>query len=316
MASSSLGFGSTRWGDFPWGNSDWAEQILWKAMPEFYKILDQQTHGDVPNPLRGFVDAIKPPLEELRRKTRDFPDLWNADFAPEKHLPSLARAIGLNPSTNKPEVFQRLEILNAHQLYLHKGTDKGYRIVGSFDGLDVTIEGLYAENCDPGAVLSTDEPEFWVPHFDDVPADEIHMDSIYTDRFALWPWTLLTSVVIPGGLNFDEIPLDTLPLDSGLTFTDGRCRSYSLSLTFFKSDDTEIEDFNDVAKRVNRLVEFMRPLHVRLEKVDFDGPKASATWISSITGDNPAATTWVAPISGLLEASTTWVTGITADLVG
>jgi hypothetical protein len=316
MASSSLGFGSSPWGDFPWGNSDWAEQMLWKAMPEFYRLMDKQGHGLVSEPLRGFVNAIKPPMEELRRKTRDFPNLWNADEAPVKHLPSLARTIGLNPSTDKPEVFQRLEILNAHQLYLHKGTDKGYRIVGSFDGLDVIVEGLYAENCEPGAILSTNEPEFWVPHFDDIPADEIHMDSVYEDRFALWPWTLLTSVVIPGGVNFDEIPLDTLPLDSGLTFTEGRCRSYSLSLTFFKPDDTEIEDFTNVSRRVTRLVNFMKPLHVRLDKVDFDGPKASATWVQSITGDNPAATTWVSQIGGLLEASATWVTDITADLAG
>jgi len=316
MASSSLGFGNQPWGNFPWGNSDWAEEVLWKTIPEFYRILDKQGHGIVPEPLRGFIDAIKPPMNELRYKTRDFPKLWNADEAPVDQLPPLARTIGLQPSTEKSETFQRLEILNAHQLYLHKGTDKGYRIVASFEGLDVTIEGLWAVNCEPGAPLTTEDPEFFVANFDDVPADEIHMDTIYDDRFAIWPYTLCTTILVPGGLFFDETILDTVPLDSGFTFTEGSCRSYSLCLTFFKMDDTEIEDFNAVSARIVRFVEFMRPQHVRLDKIEFDGPKASTTWIQSITGDDPASTTWVAPIAGALRASSTWVRDITADTVG
>lgn len=316
MAASSLGFGSQPWGNFPWGNSDWAEQVLWKTIPEFYRILDKQGHGRVPEPLRGFIDALKPPMNELRQKTRDFPDLWNADEAEVDSLPPLARTIGLQPSTTKSEVFQRLEILNAHQLYLHKGTDKGYRIVASFEGLDVTVEGLWASNCEPGAALSQEGPEFWLAHFDDVPADEIHMDSIYTDRFAIWPWSLLTTILVPGGLFFDETALDTVPLDSGFTFTEGKCRSYSLCLTFFKGDDTEIDDFNNVAARINRFVNFMKPEHVRLDKVAFDGPKAAATWIQSVTGDNPASATWVAPVFGALRAAAGWTGSVTGDLVG
>jgi len=316
MATSSLGFGFGTWGAFPWGNSDWAEEALWSAIPEFYRLLDLQEHGLVARPLRGLIDTLKPPMEEFRVKAREFPTLMQVDECPLKHLPSLARLIGLQPSTDKPESFQRTEILNAHQLYLFKGTDRGYGIVASFEGLAIIVEGLWADTCEVDANLTTEGPLLWLAHFDDIPADEIHLDSVYTDRFAIWPLSLVSSIHTPEGVLFDETILDTLPLDVGGSFSEGPCRSYSLRLTLFKDDDTEIEDFENVSRRMLRLLEFMRPIHVRFDKIDFDGPKAAATWVSSVTGGDPASATWTAPITGTKTAAASWVTTISADLEG
>lgn len=308
---SAFGFGHQPFGHHPFGSSDWAEEVFWRSIPEFYREADVNAPGNVPNPLRGFVDAIKPFLEELRIKFQNFPKLMNADEAPVDFLPPLARIIGLQPTTDKDEVFQRLEILNANQLFLFKGTDTGYQIVASFDGLVVNVEALWAATCEPDAVLSTQGPRFWMPNFDDIPADVIHTDSIYTDRFAIWPWLLCRSVELPGFIFFDDTALDVIPLDSGAEITDGPCRSHSLRLTFSKPDNTEIEDYNNVVTRVLKFLEFMRPAHVEFDEIKFDGPKGAATWVSTISGGNPGGAVWVSPITGTTPAAATWVSSIT-----
>ena len=314
MPSSSIGFGYQPWGNYPWGHSDWAEEVLWKGMPSFYHDLDRQSQGLVPNPLRGFISAIKPMFEEIRAKFREFPELWDADECPEFLLASLTRNIGLPSFDDKPAIFQRTAALNAVQLYIHKGTDKGYDIIASFEGLSVDVVGLWAETCEPGAFLSENPPAFFLANMDEVPADVIHADTFYTNRFAIWPYPLTNSVNPPGTLFLDAVPLDALPLDSGLSVSDGRCRSHSIRLNFYNGDDTEIEDFENVSSRITILVDFMKPMHVELDQVTFDGPKSSSTWTSMINADNPASATFTASINGAVEASSTWTAEISADL--
>jgi len=47
-----------------YGVGDWAEEVTWSITPEWMRDEDGQ-EGDVPEPLRGFIDAVKPILNWL-----------------------------------------------------------------------------------------------------------------------------------------------------------------------------------------------------------------------------------------------------------
>ena len=314
MPSSVTGFGFGPFGQHPFGASDWAEQALWHSIPQFYRDDDAIKKGLVANPLRGWIDSIKPSFSALRFKWEDFTDLWDPDEAPLDQLRLLGYTLGLEVLSTQPEKLQRSSVLNAVQLYLHKGTDKGYRTVAAFEGLTVTITPLWANSCDPGAELTPDGPSAYVALFDEVPADEIHLDTFYTDRFALWPYDL-TPVTVPASFFFDTTPIDALPFDIGNIVGEGPCRSYSLRLLFAKPDDTEIEDFNDVSDRIVKLLLVMTPIHVTLDKTEFDGPKAAGSWVASVVSENSAAGSWVASVATGYGAVGSWTTSINADTV-
>jgi hypothetical protein len=143
---SSIGFGHNPWGDSQWGFGDWAEEMLWKLIPAFYRDADAQgPSGSItPQPLRGFIDAIKPEFQELRIKWYNFPTLWDANTVPLASLPALAYNVGITVDPTKAEGLQRSSTLNAAQLWANKGTDKGYQITAAFEGLLVTVTRLYA----------------------------------------------------------------------------------------------------------------------------------------------------------------------------
>lgn len=312
---SSIGFGYQPFGHFPFGWSDWAEEVLWKTLPRFIRDEDEVSRGDVDNVVRGWINAIKPSFNDLRFKWADFTSLWNADTIPLEQLPLLAYNVGMIVFEDKPEQLQRSSVLNAPQLYIHKGTDKGYQIIAAFEGLTVEITPLWAETCLPDAPLTDQPPDAFIAEFDSVPADEIHLDTVYDDHLAIWPFPLY-SVWNPSNIFFDDIPLDAIPLDSGLTFAEGRCRSHKLRLTFSDPNDLEIEDYNDVVERILQLLELVRPIHVEFDKVSFDGPKAVASWEEPVVVDNTAASTWTAAVTAAKTASTTWFANVNASLEG
>jgi len=143
---SSIGFGHNPWGDTEFGFGDWAEEVLFKYIPAFYREQDAQGPDGsiVLQPLRGLIDSIKPEFQELRIKWFNFPTLWDANEIPLASLPALAYNVGITVDPTKPEGLQRSSTLNASQLWLNKGTTKGYQILAAFEGLLVVVTPLYA----------------------------------------------------------------------------------------------------------------------------------------------------------------------------
>jgi hypothetical protein len=307
---SSIGWGRQPFGQFPFGTADWAEAGFVQLIPEFYRIDDANPGGRQTFPLLLFLNSLKPSINYIEDTWRAFTKLWDADEIPLEQIHLLAANVGVTPSRDKPDVFQRLEILNNPQMILNKGTDLGYLIAGSFEGLTVTVTGLWAETCDPGAEFSEVGPDAWIASFDLLPADAIPLDSIYSERLAIWPTTLLP-IANPDNIFFDVTALDVIPLDSHLRFQEGRCRTHSIRLFYEQPDDTEIEDYINVSNRVIRFIEKFRPQHVTIDRIRFDGPKASSTWVESIVTDASAAASWVMPVIQLGAASVSWTADIT-----
>ena len=274
-----------------YGRGDWAEEVTWKILPT--STRDEDGIGSlVPEPLRGIIEAVKPLLNELLAKWTIFPTLWDAQTVPLAQLPALAYNVGIEVDSTKVEALQRSEVLNASQLYLHKGTDLGYAIVAAFEGLLVTIIPLWAENKLPGAALSPDGPVSYVPHYDEVSADDLPADSTFADRFALWP--------------------------RGLYIADGaECRSARLRL-IFSPTATPTQDFDpDVAERiVARLLRF-KPIHVEIDRITFDGLRGSSqTWSEPVNAGEFGVGMWSEGIDAREIVTTqSWDQGITADTV-
>lgn len=307
MSLSSIGYGKQPYGyskgglpfqkggDYPYemvvgfGLGDWAEEVTWQAIPEFYRSEDGR-EGVVSDPLRGIIDAIKPLLNELLGKWRDFPNLWNANKIPIELLPKLAYDIGLEIDQTKPEAQQRSEVLNAPLMYVTKGTDTGYRILAIFESLTVQIIPLWAESCEPGAALTEEAPTEFVPKFDDTPADLIPCDLVFDDPYAQWP-----------------VPLAP----------QGVCRTNKLQLIYTPVDDPQSDlDPDDAARITERLLRF-KPLHVEIDRIVFDGLRASSqSWVTPVAADVTAAGQWTTSAVGTLDASSqSWVTTLDADTV-
>jgi len=282
-------------GDHPYGMNvgfgfgDWAEEVTWRALPDFYRDEDGN-EGEVPEPLRGFIDSIKPLLNELLGKWRAFPNLWNANKIPIELLPNLAYNIGLDVDQTKPESLQRSEVLNAPLMYITKGVDTGYEVLAIFESLTVQIIPLWADGCDPGSNLFEAGPTSFVPKFDDTPADLLQCDLEFDDPFAKWP-----------------VPLEPK----------GLCRTNKLRLVYTPVDDPNSDlDPDDVARIVERLLRF-RPLHVEIDRIIFDGLRgSSATWTVPVSADVTAAGQWATTAVGNLDAaSSTWTAPLVADTV-
>lgn len=149
MPASSIGFGSNPFGAHPYGIGDWAEEVLYKNIPEFYREQDDcgPPGSRVQRPLRGFIDSIKPSFTDLLIKWNRFPTLWDANAVPLEQLPALAYNVGITVDSTKLEGLQRSSVLNASALHLNKGNDKGYEITAAFEGLLVDVTPLWAESC-------------------------------------------------------------------------------------------------------------------------------------------------------------------------
>lgn len=433
---SKIGFGDQPFGATEFGSADWAEEVTWKIIPEFYRNLDANPGGLVDAPLRGFIDSIKPLFQEIKDKLDLFPSLWDANRCPFPQLPALAYNVGIDitsiqnlqltqvtaapftigeqitgsisgsigflntvtglifglvgirgpgfrqgetitgSSSNKIAIVQsavgngsiqtlildtftigetitgqrtgtravvgsvtsgsinvdtvtgvgfsngevvlgsqsevsgivngitsdgktenllRSQVLNASQLWITKGTNKGYSIVAAFEGLLVLITPLWSETCDPdpnGELLTITGPDAgsYLTFFDLQLADQIAMDTFYNDPFAAWPKDVDSVKILP---NFPE----------------GRCRSFSLRLFFFTPDDTEIEDFDAISSRILTNLEKFRPIYVKFDRVTFDGPRVSTQqWLDpQIISENSTVATWNTVVSGaLIGSSESW----------
>jgi hypothetical protein len=177
--------------------------------------------------------------------------------------------------------------------------------LGSIDYISGCMTGR-TSNLLPGSViravvdLQTTGPTQFIPHYDEVSADLIPMDDVQSDRYAKWPITY-RPVRINGGI-----------------LTGGECRSHSLRLHFFTPDNTEIDEFSDVAARIVLALEVFRPLHVTFDRISFDGARASSqVWrTGAIAAESLAAAVWTTSVVGnQLASSQVWTTGpITADV--
>jgi len=268
-----------------YGYGDWAEEVTWRLIPEFYRNEDG-IEGEVPEPLRGFIDAIKPLLNELLNTWRVFPNLWDALLCPIDQLPALATTVGITLDSEKNERLQRTEVLNQAFLILNKGTDQGYVILAAFEDLLVEITPLWADGCDPGANLSADAPSTFFPQFDEIPADDLALDVVFSDPFALWP----------------------LALHSGEV-----CRTHKLRLLFSPTENPT-QDFDpDVASRIaERLLRF-KPAHVEIDRITFDGLRGSSqVWIDrDVVAENSAVGMWIDSVVGSqAAASPPWIDSV------
>jgi len=151
MSASSIGWGHNPYGKHQFGFGDWAEEMLWKNMPEVYKDCDEAgpAGSAVDTPLRKFQNALKASYQNIRIKWHQFPFLWDAIRVPLDQLAQLGYNVGIDVDPTKPEGLQRSSVLNASQLWVNKGTDKGYELTAAFEGLLVTITPLWAETCGP-----------------------------------------------------------------------------------------------------------------------------------------------------------------------
>lgn len=272
-----------------YGRGDWAEYVTWRVLPEHTRSEDG-TGSDVPEPLRGMIDALKPLLNELLAKWVIFPKLWDANECPIAQLSKLAYNVGITLDTAKPEALQRSEVLNASQLFLHKGTDLGYTIVAAFEGLLVEITPLWANGQDPGSALTPTGPTTFVAQYDEVPADDIPADAVYDDRFAIWP--------------------------TGLYVT-GSVRTAKLRLVFYPTAD-QTQDFDpDVAARIAGRLTRLKPIYVEIDRIVFDGLRGSSqTWIEDVDGGDHGVGMWSGPVVGTEHAaSAAWSADVVADTV-
>lgn len=274
--------------DVGYGLGDWAEEVTWRIIPEFYRDEDG-TEGSVSEPLRGFIDSIKPLLNELLKTWRAFPTLWDAQKVPLPQLPALAFNIGTQVDPTKPERLQRSEVLNSPLLYVNKGTDLGYEILAAFEDLLVSIVPLWAASKEPGSALTTVDPTQYFAKFDDIPADLLQCDQVFSDSLAIWPKSV---------------------------FLGDDCRTNLLRLTFFPVDNPSQEFDPVVAQRVaDRLLRF-KPLHVEIERIVFDGLRGSSqTWLAQgIVADAYAASHWCSAVIGSLQVSSqTWCMPVQAN---
>lgn len=292
-APSTLGFGFQLYGFFPYGSSDWSEEVTWKILPPFWRDYDAYATGQVPDPVRKWMDVIKPSLEDLRQKWSIFPDLMDPLLCPLSNLPQLAYTVGLPEQDEaRSERLRRTEILNAPRLYVNKGTDLGYEIFAGFEGLVVEITPLWADDCgDAPATLSENPTLVYAPSYADFAADEIPADTLYDDAYAEWP---------------NELELV------------GVCRTNKLRLRFFDPNNLEIEDFGGVAERLISSLDRVKPIHVEIDSITFDGPTAlGGGWEIPVVVDNAAmGGGWEIPVQALPTAlGGGWEVPLAADLV-
>lgn len=285
---SSIGWGWQQYGFFPFGSSDWSEEVTWRILPLYKHDQDLVVTG-VAYPLRKFINAIKPLLEELRFKWQEFPYLWDANRCPLSNLPQLAYTVGLVDDASKPEVLRRSQVLNVAQLVINKGNDRGYEIIAALNGLLVTITPLWAADCftTPSASLSNTGPSSYYATFGNFAADQVILDEVFDDFYAKWPKTLAW-----------ETP----------------CRTAWLDLYFYAPGDVEIADFESVANSIAQDVLRVLPIHVRLRNVTYDGPRAVAGgWTIPVQGAAAAvAGGWTIPVTGAQMVASGWTIPVVA----
>jgi len=259
---SAIGFGFQDFGNFPFGEADWAEEVTYCLAPQAQRDDDVACQFDPPMPFREYCDSIKPQFQDLLDKWIKFPSLWDANDVPIEQLDQLGYNFDIFPSTQKSEALRRAEVLNAIQFFINKGIDAGYEIAAAFSNLLVEITPLWAETCDLGSALQEAGPTVFIPTFNTLAADEIPLDATFSDFYERWP--------------------------AQLTWVDP-CRTARLKLFFTTPDDVEIENYSAVTEDALNNIERVRPIHVTIEEIRFDGPRAvGGSWTLSVAAESAA----------------------------
>lgn len=246
----SCGFGKQSFGDGPFGESDWAEHYLWDQIPRVYKVFDKLVNL----PYRKFIDAIKDPFNDLRAKREDFIELRSANEVPIEQLEFLSRDYGIESDKSRSERLRRSKVRNIVQQLKLKGTDKGYRIVGTYEGYIIEVIGVWEFGCNDRKDPSTTPPfqEFsfgetkYVNQFDVMPADVQPLDQTYTDRYVEHP-------------NKDGF-ITRVPADGETAVT--KCRTQYLNIIIRPGPTLTSFNFDDVLGIVDELFK-VKPIHVR-----------------------------------------------------
>lgn len=278
---SAIGFGFQPFGEFPFGHADWAEEVTYNVAPQAQKDDDVLCPFDPPVPFRKLTDTYKPQLQDLLDKWDLFPALWDANRVPIDQLTQLGYNFDTFPSTLKDERLRRSEVLNAIQFFLNKGIDRGYVIAAAFSELLVTITPFWSDSCGAGASLQEAGPTEFFATLDAFPADAIATDEIFSDFLEKWPRRLTW-----------DLP----------------CRSAFLKLFFTTPDDTEMENFSAIAEDTIVNVARVKPIHVRVSSIRFDGPRVSGGgWTISVRSENSVSGGgWTIPVVGESRASAGW----------
>jgi len=184
--SNRVGFGFDAFGGFKWGWGDWSEVMLWNFLPRIYRQTDASRTNQE---LRGWIDSIKSTLQDHREAIEFFSDLRDPLSIKESLIEVLAADFGLVDDKSNVEERRRAILFNVFQLYLNKGTEEGYRIIGAFTNVDATVQGLWENPCASGTT-QTAGPSSFTLRYDEVPIDEF--DGMFDDFFTVGGETLLT----------------------------------------------------------------------------------------------------------------------------
>ena len=134
------GFGQEPFGDFPFGDADWARVVLWDELPEEKKQEDLDNGGWYYN----FVTCLMPPMNELRNLIyKSYDRTIDPRTARQDLLGYIARNFGITPDLAEPEAYQRMKIEIAGRWRTIKGTSEAYEILCAIHGFDVTVNEVW-----------------------------------------------------------------------------------------------------------------------------------------------------------------------------
>jgi len=145
------GFGSEPFGDFPFGDTDWAMTVLWNELPEEKKQEDLDSGGYY----YKFVTCLMPSFSELRTLIYGaYGSIADPLTARADLLNYLAQKFGIVLDLAEPEYFQRTRIAIAGRWRLIKGMRESFEILCAVHGFDASITELWWT----GSHYSTDPP--------------------------------------------------------------------------------------------------------------------------------------------------------------
>lgn len=207
--ASRVGFGVGDFGHFRFGWGDYAEIVLWHYVPEIYRTTD----ADRPDQeFRKWTDALKIPLQDLRQKLETFPLLRSPDDIQAELLEFLANDVGYVDDEGRIDEKRRSAILGAFLLYLNKGTEKGYTIIGRLYNVDVLAIPQWESPCGSGVLSTTGQTQFQ-PLYDQIPADIF--ENFFDDFF-----TVGGEIVLGLRMNSSTEP-ELISIDGVRNITDG-----------------------------------------------------------------------------------------------
>jgi len=231
MSESGFGTSENGYGGSPWGRAGFTYSGVYKAIPEEYRVRDKN-EGLL---LRKIFDGLAKSLDPLVLQTDRFPLLRSPDDIPIELIDELAQDFGIVTDQELSNRRRRGEVTHAVRWFLLKGRKKAYIIIGALFGYIVTVDNVYADDCDTGTLVRGNHK--WLALYDEVPADVIPTDKIMDDPLDIYPYPAWPE----------------------------KCPSHSLCLTIRRPTVTApINAFQTVLKIVDRIKKTVKPIHVDL----------------------------------------------------